>query len=91
MCGGSLRVLLHDCTPGRLPLLNLAHQRDPGQACSGRPQRQLVLKFRSSAGGYITGVRFYRGSTGGGPFVAKLWFRRLLSGHAARHGNSLAR
>ncbi len=34
---------------------------------------ELGVKFRSSTPGFITAIRFYRGSTGGGPFVANLW------------------
>jgi hypothetical protein len=46
----------------------------PAIASSGdTSSNELGLKFRTDTGGYITGVRFYKGATNTGPHVGHLW------------------
>ena len=43
---------------------------------------ELGVKFRADVNGYITGIRFYKGSTNTGTHVGSLWTQHR---HAARH------
>jgi uncharacterized protein DUF4082 len=45
----------------------------PGQSFSNSSGVELGVKFRSDANGFITGVRFYKGSTDTSPHTGSLW------------------
>ena len=69
-----------------LPMHDLAEHR-PHRARSNSTDASAVelgVKFRTGVAGFITGIRFYKGSANTGTHVGTLW-----SGdrHAARHGD----
>ena len=45
---------------------------------------EVGVKFRAGQNGYITGLRFYKGSTNTGTHVGTLW---SVDGHHAGHGD----
>ena len=69
--------LHHRCERQRLPLHHLARLRRPATpATADSSAVEVGVKFRPSQAGYITGIRFYKGTGNTGTHVGSLWNRR---------------